>query len=144
VWPLLLAQVLPRPQLIFPSKTWFFGIYLNFQQQTSLKNQHLSQSESKSYQLNSIEFCSFKIFPTTPIGTFQFLQNFQLRINLIFSEKIIQYSRTFGLQTSCNQPMHPPPRELSKETKNMIWSIWVWWTSLVQTKQLKQTNNLPS
>jgi hypothetical protein len=23
-----LAQVLPRPQLIFPSKTWFFGIYL--------------------------------------------------------------------------------------------------------------------
>ncbi len=31
-----LAQVLPRPQLIFPSKTWFFGIYLNFQQQKSL------------------------------------------------------------------------------------------------------------
>jgi hypothetical protein len=29
--------VLPRSQLIFPSKTWFFGIYLNFQQQKSLK-----------------------------------------------------------------------------------------------------------
>jgi len=28
---LLLAQVLPHPQLIFPSKPWFFGIYLNFQ-----------------------------------------------------------------------------------------------------------------
>jgi hypothetical protein len=26
-----LAQVLPCPQLIFPSKTWFLGIYLNFQ-----------------------------------------------------------------------------------------------------------------
>jgi hypothetical protein len=25
-----------RPQLTFPSKTWFFGIYLNFQQQKSL------------------------------------------------------------------------------------------------------------
>jgi hypothetical protein len=23
VWPMLLAQVLPRPQLIFPFKTWF-------------------------------------------------------------------------------------------------------------------------
>jgi hypothetical protein len=30
VWPLPLAQVLPRPKLIFPSKTWIFGIYLNF------------------------------------------------------------------------------------------------------------------
>jgi hypothetical protein len=27
-------------------------------------------------------------------GTFQFFQNFQLRFNLIFSEEIIQYSRT--------------------------------------------------
>jgi hypothetical protein len=32
VWPLPLAQMLPCPQLIFPSKTWFFGIYLNFHQ----------------------------------------------------------------------------------------------------------------
>ncbi len=35
VWPVLLAQVLPHPQLIFPSKTWLFGIYLNFQWQKS-------------------------------------------------------------------------------------------------------------
>jgi hypothetical protein len=31
-------------------------------------------------------------------ATFQFLQNFQLRFNLIFSEEIIHYSRTFALQ----------------------------------------------
>jgi hypothetical protein len=31
--------MLPCHQLIFPSKTWFFGIYLNFQQHKSLKNQ---------------------------------------------------------------------------------------------------------
>ncbi len=31
VWPVPLAQVLPCPQLIFPSQTWFFGIHLNFQ-----------------------------------------------------------------------------------------------------------------
>jgi hypothetical protein len=42
-------------------------------------------------------------------GTFQFLQDFQLRFNLICSEEIIQYSRTFApqVQTSWNQAMHP-------------------------------------
>jgi hypothetical protein len=36
MWPVPLAQVLPRFQLISPSKTWFFGINLNFQGQKSL------------------------------------------------------------------------------------------------------------
>jgi hypothetical protein len=62
VWPVLLAQVLPRPQLIFPSKTWFFGIYLKFQWQKSLGNQYLLHSESKSYQINSIKSCSSRSF----------------------------------------------------------------------------------
>jgi hypothetical protein len=47
--------VLPDPQMIFPSKTWFFGIYLNFQLQKSLKNQYLPHPESRIYQINSIE-----------------------------------------------------------------------------------------
>jgi hypothetical protein len=55
-----------HPQLTFPSKTWFFGIYLNFQQQKSLKNQYLPESESKSYQINSIKSPLIKIFPITP------------------------------------------------------------------------------
>jgi len=38
MWPVPLAQVLPCSQLIFPSKTWFFGMHLNFQLQKSLKN----------------------------------------------------------------------------------------------------------
>jgi hypothetical protein len=50
--------VLPHPQLISPSKTWFFGIYLNFQWQKSLKNQYLPHSQSKPYQINSIQSCS--------------------------------------------------------------------------------------
>jgi hypothetical protein len=62
VWPMPLAQVLPRPQLIFPSKIWFFGIYFNFQRQKSLKNQYLAHSESKSYQINSIKSCSSRSF----------------------------------------------------------------------------------
>ncbi len=42
-------------------------------------------------------------------GTFQFLRNFQLLFNLIFSEEIIQYSKTFALQvqTSWNQAHAP-------------------------------------
>jgi hypothetical protein len=30
VWHVPLAQVLPCSQLIFPSKTWFFGTHLKF------------------------------------------------------------------------------------------------------------------
>ncbi len=55
-------QVLPHSQLIFPSKIWFFGIYLNFKQQKSLLNQYLPQSKSKSYQINSIKSCSSRSF----------------------------------------------------------------------------------
>jgi hypothetical protein len=90
-------QVLPRSQLIFPSKTWFFGIYLNFQWQKSLKNQYLPHSKSKSYQINSIKSCSSRSFQQhqrhIPIPP-----KFQLWSNLIFSEKVIQYSRTFASQ----------------------------------------------
>jgi len=110
VWPIPLAQVLPRPQLIFPSKTWFFGIYLNFQCQKSLKNQYLPLSESKSYKINSIKSCSSRSFqyhqrhiPIPPK-----YPNIQLRFDLIFSGEIIQHSRTFAgqVQTPWNQPMH--------------------------------------
>jgi hypothetical protein len=46
----------------FPSKTWFFGIYLNFQWQKSLKNQYLPHSESKFYQINSTKSGSSRSF----------------------------------------------------------------------------------
>jgi hypothetical protein len=62
VWPVPLAQVLPRPWLIFPSKTWLLGIYLNFQWQKSAKNQYFPHSESKSYHINSIKSCSSRFF----------------------------------------------------------------------------------
>ncbi len=42
VWPVPLAQVLPCPQLIFPSKIWFFlDFFWNFQLLNSLLNQYL-------------------------------------------------------------------------------------------------------
>ncbi len=60
--------MLPRPQLIFPSKTWFSGIYLKIQQQKSIKNQLkiivcLPLSESKYYQINiPLKSCSSRSF----------------------------------------------------------------------------------
>jgi hypothetical protein len=99
-------QVLPRHQLIFPSKTWFFEIYLNFQQRKSLKNKYRLHSESKSYQINFIKSSSSRSFqqhqrhipiPLKFSATILFY--------FIFSEKIIQYSRAFAVevQTSWNQ-----------------------------------------
>ncbi len=46
-----LAQVCthPRPQLIFPSKSGIFGVYLNFEWQKSLKSQYLPHSESNIF-----------------------------------------------------------------------------------------------
>jgi hypothetical protein len=94
--------------LIFPFQTWFFGIYLNFQWQKSLQNQYLRHSESKSYQINSIKPFSSSFFLTTPKAHSN-SSNFQVQFNLNFSEKIIQYSRTFALQvqTSWNQAHEP-------------------------------------
>jgi hypothetical protein len=142
VRPVPLAQVLPHPQLIFPSKTRFFGIYFNFQWQKSLLNHYCPQSESKSYQINPLN-PTHKDLSNNTKGTFQFFGNFQLWFNLIFSEKIIQYSTTSTLQaqTPWNQAhCTPPPQELSKENKNAIWKILVWWIPSIQNK----TNKLSS
>jgi hypothetical protein len=136
---------LPRPQLIFPSKTGIFRAYLNFQQLKSLGNQYLPHSESKSYQINSIKSYSSRSFQQHQRHIQNSSEIFQLWFNLIFSEEIIQYPRTFAPQVQCHEtkPMHPSPQELSKDTKNTIWSIPGRWISLVQTKQNK-TNKLPS
>ncbi len=64
---------------------------MNFQPQKSLQNQYLPHSESKSYQVNCIKSCSSRSFQQHQ-STFQFLRNFQLHFNLIFSEELIQYS----------------------------------------------------
>jgi hypothetical protein len=67
-------------------RTWCFEIYLNFELQKSL----LKKSRSATFWIQILpnkfhEILLIKSFPTTPKGTFQFLQNLQLY------EKIIQY-----------------------------------------------------
>jgi hypothetical protein len=108
------------------SKPGFLEFIWIFSGRNHLKmSKYLPHSESKSYQINSIKSCSSRSF-----------QQHQRHIPIppkISAKKIIQYSRTFTLQvqTSWNQA-HAPllvERELSKETKNTIWSIPVRWIS---------------
>jgi len=108
VWPVPLAQVLPRPQLIFASKTWFFGIYLIFSDRNHLKikiSHILNPNLTKLIPLNP----AHQDLSNNTKDTFQFLRNFQLWFNFNFSEDIIQYSRTFApqVQTSWNQAHAP-------------------------------------
>jgi hypothetical protein len=85
---------LPKPGfLIFGEFIWIF-----FQWQKSLKNQYPPpptfwiQILPNKFPLNPAQQ---DLFNNNTKGTFQFLQNFQLQFNWIFSEEIIQYSRTF-------------------------------------------------
>ncbi len=56
-------KVLPRSQLIFPFKTWFFWEFIwTFSSRNHLKNQYLPHFESKSYQINSIKSGSSSSF----------------------------------------------------------------------------------
>jgi hypothetical protein len=112
VWPVPLAHVLPHPQLIFPSeKPGFFGIYLNFQQHKSVKNQHLPHTESKSYQINSIKSCSSRSFQQhqRPVpNSFKFFSynliffNFQWRNHSLFKNFC-----TTSPNVMEPKPMHP-------------------------------------
>jgi hypothetical protein len=101
---------------------------LNFQQQKSLLNQYLPHSEAKTYQINFINSCSSR--------SFQF--NFQWKSHSIFKNFYITSPNAMK-PSRCT----PPPWELSKDTKNAIWNIRVWWISQVQNK-IKQTNCLAS
>jgi len=137
-------QVLPCSQLIFPSKTCFFKFYLNFQRLKWLINQHLPRSEFKSYQMNSLNPAHQDLSINTK-GTFQFLWNVQLQFNIIFSEKIIQYSKTFAsqVQTPWNQANTPSSsRAFQRDQEHNLKHPGS--VDLLSTKKTKQANYLPS
>jgi hypothetical protein len=62
-----------------------------------IKNPISRTFESKFYQIISIKSCSSRSFQQHQRHIL-IPQNFQLQFNLIFNEKIIQYSRTSTLQ----------------------------------------------
>jgi len=88
--------LLPKPG--FLEFIWIFS-----GRRSHFKNQYLPQSE---IPLNP----AHQDLSNNTKATFQFLLNFQLQFNLIFSEEIIQYSRTFApqVQTPWNQAHATP------------------------------------
>ncbi len=114
IWKEIILQlnVNPTNVTLFPTDFSFqnlvFGKILNFQWQKSFKNQYLPHSESKSYQINFIK-SSHQDLSSNTKSRYQFLRHFQLPFNLIVSEEIIQYSRTFApqVQTPWNQADAP-------------------------------------
>jgi hypothetical protein len=136
--------VLSRSQLIFPSKTWFFGIYLNFQRQKSLKNStsHILNSNlTKQIPLNP----AHQDLSNNTKGTFQFLQKFQLWFNLVFSEEIILYPRIFAEQVHKRheKKAHAPRliiESFQKTPRTISEASWFSGSHNYKTKQ----NKLPS
>jgi hypothetical protein len=92
----------------FSFQNLFFWNLFEFSVVEIVLNQYFPHFESKFYQINSIKFTHQDLSNNTK-GTFQFFQNFQLWFNLIFNEKIIQYSKKIAsqVQTSCNQAHAP-------------------------------------
>ncbi len=97
IWKEIMLELNGKPSSVttfstdFPSKTWFFGIYLNFQQQKSLLNQYLAHSKSKSYQINFIKsfssrsFQQYKTHIPIPLNFLATIySNFQWRNHSIF------------------------------------------------------------
>jgi hypothetical protein len=99
-------QVWPCSQLTFPSKTWFLWFIWIFSDKIQFNIS--PHPESKFYKYIPLSPASWELLNNTKRNS-QFLWKFHLWFNLIFSEKIIQYSRTFTpqVQTSWNQANAP-------------------------------------
>jgi hypothetical protein len=114
IWKEIMIELTGKPSSVITSSTDFsfqnlvFWNLFEFSAKKPLKNQYLPQSESKCYQINPLNPTHQDLSNNTK-GTFQFLWNFQLQFNLIFSEEIIQYSRTSTpqVQTPWNQADAP-------------------------------------
>jgi hypothetical protein len=119
------------------------GIYLIFQLQKSLKNQYLSHSKSKSYQINSIKSYSSRSFqehrrhiPIPPKFSAMMWFNFQWRNHSIF-KNFCTASPNAMKPSQCT----PPPQELPKSPR--AWSEASRFGRSQKHKQSK-TNKLPS
>jgi len=121
----------------------FWNLFEIFSGRNHFKINISPHSESKSYQVNSIKSCSSRSFQQHQ-RNIPILLKFSATIwfNLIFSEEIIQHSRTFALQvpTAWNQA-HAPlliesfPNDIKNTILKHPGSV-----DLITTKQ----NKLPS
>jgi len=135
-------RVWPLPQLIFPSKTWFLEFNWIFSGRNHLKiniSHILNPNFTKWISLNP----AHQDLSNNTKGTFQFLWKFQLQFNLIFSDKLIWYSRTFAAQvkTSWNQAhAHLLTESFQKTPRTQSEASWFDLVDLISTNK---TNKQP-
>jgi hypothetical protein len=117
---------------------WFFSFQnLVFWNLFEFWNQCFPHSESKSYQINSIKSCSSRSFQqhqkahsnSSEIFSYDLIWfNFQWRNHSIFKTVCTSSPNIIMEPNLCT----PPHQELSKDTKNKIWSIPVRWDILIE------------
>jgi hypothetical protein len=78
LWPVPLAQVLPRPQLIFPLKIWFFFFFFKFSAAKITLESNMSHILNPTFTKKITLNPAHQDLSNNTKGTFQFLLNFQL------------------------------------------------------------------
>ncbi len=141
VWPVPLAQVLPCFQLIFPSKSWYLEFIWIFSSRNYLNiniSHILNPNLTKQTPLNP----AHQDLSNNSQGTFQFLRNFQLQLNLIFKWRNHSRTSTLQVQMPWNQADAPLLLE-SFPKRRRTWSEASQFGGSHKYKT-KQTNYIPS
>jgi hypothetical protein len=105
VWPVPLAQVLPHPQLIFPSKTWFLEFIWIFSGWSHLKSNISHILNPNLTKINSIKSCSSWSFQQHQ----RHIPILQLQFNLILNKKSFNIQKLLHPKSKRHgtKPMHP-------------------------------------
>jgi hypothetical protein len=139
-----LGQVLQCFQLIFPFKTWFFGICLNFRWEKSLLNQYLPLSESKSYQINFINPAHRDLSNNTKKHS-NSSKNFSYNLILYSVKKSFNIQKLLHRKSKHHKtkPMHPSSsRAFQRDQECDLKHPGL--VDLIGTNKAKLTNYLPS
>jgi hypothetical protein len=146
IWKEIMLELNCKPSKCYHSSVTMFSMDISsqlgflefiwiFSGRNHLKIQYLPHSESKSYQIKYIKSC-WQDFSNNTEGTFQF-QKISATIYFNFqwgNHSIFKNFCTTSPNIMEPSPCTPPHQELSKDTKNTIWSIPVQQISELQNK----------
>jgi hypothetical protein len=140
VWPVPLAQVLPRPQLIFPSKPGFLEFISIFSGRSHFKT-WIQILPNKFHYILLIN-----IFPTTPKAHSNSCQIFSYDLIWFLVKKSFNIQELLHCKSKRHgtKPMHPPSssRAFQRDQERNVKHPGS--VDLISTNKTKQTNYLPS
>jgi hypothetical protein len=115
----------------FSFQNLVFGNLFGFRLHKSFKNQYFPYFESKSYQINSNKFFSSRSFQEHQkhIPIFPKFSAMIILFKLWKNHSIFKNFCTTSPNVMEPSPWTPPCQQISQDSKNMIWSITIWWIS---------------